>query len=65
MSDGFPELLNSEGELYGYQRVRNSFENIAEKTPEEIINHLKDEGSRWVKDQDPDDDVTFVVIKVK
>jgi serine phosphatase RsbU (regulator of sigma subunit) len=65
MSDGFPELLNSEGELYGYQRVRNSFENIAENTPEEIIDHLKEEGLKWVKDQDPDDDVTFVVIKVK
>ncbi len=65
MSDGFPELLNTEGELYGYQRVRNTFENIAENTPEEIIDHLKDEGSNWVKDQEPDDDVTFVVIKVK
>ena len=65
MSDGFPELLNADGELYGYQRVRNSFENTAERTPEEIIDYLKAEGSKWVKDQDPDDDVTFVVIKVK
>jgi serine phosphatase RsbU (regulator of sigma subunit)/ligand-binding sensor domain-containing protein len=65
MSDGFPELLNSEGELYGYQRVRNSFENVAEKSPEEIINSLKDEGSKWIGVKDPDDDVTFVVIKVK
>lgn len=65
MSDGFPELLNSEGELYGYQRVRNSFENIAEKAPEDIIDYLKDEGAKWVNDNEPDDDVTFVVIKVK
>ena len=65
MSDGFPELLNSEGELYGYQRVRNSFENVAEKAPEEIISSLKEEESKWVGDKDPDDDVTFVVIKVK
>jgi len=65
MSDGFPELLNPGGELYGYQRVRNAFENSAEKEPEEIINYLKDEGSKWVHDNDPDDDVTFVVIKVK
>ena len=65
MSDGFPELLNSEGELYGYQRVRNSFENVAEKSPEEIINSLKDEGSKWIGVKEPEDDVTFVVIKVK
>jgi sigma-B regulation protein RsbU (phosphoserine phosphatase) len=65
MSDGFPELLNSEGELYGYQRVRNSFENSAAKAPEEIIDYLKKEGTNWVDNKDPDDDVTFVVIKVK
>ena len=35
------------------------------KTSEEIIKYLKDEGSKWVNDKNPDDDVTFVVIKVK
>ncbi|MBU2491577.1 MAG: SpoIIE family protein phosphatase [Bacteroidetes bacterium] len=65
MSDGFPELTNEDNELYGYKRVRNKFEETADKEPEEIITCLKDEGSRWVKDNDPDDDVTFVVIKIK
>ena len=39
--------------------------NVAEKGPEEIINYLKDEGSSYVDHADPNDDVTFVVIKVK
>jgi len=65
ISDGLPELSNSSGEMYGYQRVRNVFEEIAEKEPEEIITHLKGEGSTWANGQAPDDDVTFVVIKVK
>ncbi len=65
MSDGFPELQNENGKSYGYNRARNSFEEIADKEPEEIITYLKDEGSRWVNDKDPDDDVTFVVIKIK
>jgi len=65
LSDGLPELQNEQDEMYGYKRVRNVFEEIAEKEPEEIINYLKDEGSVWVNEQDPDDDVTFVVIKVK
>ena len=65
LSDGFPELQNSKEELYGYERVINSFRNVAEKSPDEIIDYLKDEGSKWVNDKDPDDDVTFVVIKVK
>jgi serine phosphatase RsbU (regulator of sigma subunit)/ligand-binding sensor domain-containing protein len=65
MSDGFPELQNDEKEMYGYKRARNYFEEIAGESPEEIISKLKTAGSNWVKDKDPDDDVTFVVIKVK
>lgn len=65
MSDGLPELQNKDGEQFGYQRVRNLFENIAKLNSESIINKLKDAGSMWVNDEDPDDDVTFVVIKVK
>ncbi len=65
MSDGFPELINDHDVSYGYKRARNSFEEVAEKEPEEIITYLKEAGSRWVNDKDPDDDVTFVVIKIK
>jgi serine phosphatase RsbU (regulator of sigma subunit) len=65
MSDGFPELLNDKKEMYGYKRARNLFEELATETPEEIISKLKASGSEWVNGNDPDDDVTFVVIKVK
>jgi sigma-B regulation protein RsbU (phosphoserine phosphatase) len=65
MSDGFPELLNDDKEMYGYKRARNYFEEIADESPEEIITKLKNAGTEWVNDKDPDDDVTFVVIKVK
>jgi serine phosphatase RsbU (regulator of sigma subunit) len=65
MSDGFPELKNQKNELFGYKRAKNSFEEVAEKNPEEIITYLKNEGNRWSDNKEPDDDVTFVVIKVK
>ena len=65
MSDGLPELSNSKGEIYGYKKIRNGFEEVAEKSPEDIISYLKNEGSSWVNNEAPDDDVTFVVIKVK
>ncbi len=65
MSDGFPELQNQDKEIFGYKRTRNSFEEVAEKEPERIINYLKDTGSRWTNNIEPDDDVTFVLIKVK
>ena len=65
LTDGLPELQNENDELYGYKRIRNVFEEVAEKNPEEIISFLKEEGSMWVNNKDPEDDVTFVVIKVK
>ncbi|MCP5062739.1 MAG: SpoIIE family protein phosphatase [Ignavibacteriae bacterium] len=65
MSDGFPELFNKEKEMFGYDKVKNIFGEVTGKEPEEIIEHLKNTGSAWVEDAEPDDDVTFVVIKVK
>jgi serine phosphatase RsbU (regulator of sigma subunit)/ligand-binding sensor domain-containing protein len=65
MSDGLPELFNKEKEMFGYERVMDIYKNSASKNPEEIIEELKNEGSRWSDNKDPDDDVTFVVIKVK
>ncbi len=65
LSDGFPELQNSSNEQFGYKRARNLFEEVADNSPDEIVTKLKDEGSLWVENKDPDDDVTFVVIKVK
>lgn len=65
MSDGFPELKNDKDEQYGYTRVKDTFKSIAEKEPEEIIEFLKSEVSAWSNGKEHDDDVTFVVIKIK
>ena len=65
MSDGFPELMNEKKGMYGYEKVKSDFLTIAEKSPNEIIEALKNSASNWVDGNDPDDDVTFVVIKVK
>ncbi|MCP5062738.1 MAG: SpoIIE family protein phosphatase [Ignavibacteriae bacterium] len=65
MSDGFPELFNKEKEMFGYDKVKNVFGKVTGKEPEEIIEHLKNTGSAWVEDAEPDDDVTFVVIKMR
>jgi len=66
ITDGLPELQHYQsGELYGYARVKSLFEDIAEKAPDEIIRILRNEGSAWLNDRDPEDDVTFMVIKIK
>jgi len=65
LSDGLPELKNANDEMYGYKRIHNGFEDVANKAPEDIVRYFKNEGAAWVNHADPDDDVTFVVIKVK
>ena len=65
MSDGFAELKNDNKELYGYKKAKSSFEETAQKNPEEIVRYLSEAGKRWTNDQELEDDITFVVIKVK
>jgi len=65
MTDGMPELQNANNKMYGYERILDGFKKVGNNKPEEIISYLKNEGSTWVNDKDPEDDVTFVVIKVK
>jgi serine phosphatase RsbU (regulator of sigma subunit) len=64
-SDGLPELFNKQREMFGYERAVQEFSKVAHKSPEDIIEELKTAGSNWVNGREPDDDVTFVVIKVK
>ena len=65
MSDGFPEMFNKDKELFGYERVIETYQRSADKNPEEIIRELNNAGADWSNTETPDDDVTFVVIKVK
>ncbi len=65
LSDGLPELFNKNKEMFGYDRVMEIYKKSAPKNPEEIIEALKNAGSEWTNDEAPDDDVTFVVIKMK
>ena len=64
-SDGLPELANDEDHMYGYDRIKTEYHSVGENEPEEIVDHLKNSASRWLNGKDPDDDITFVVIKVK
>ncbi len=65
MSDGFAELKNRNNEQYGYLRIKEEFRFVAQRNSNEIVEHLKNSASQWINGTEPDDDVTFVVIKVK
>ena len=65
LSDGLPELKTTTNEQYGYERVKQEFLISAERSPSEIVEYLKHSASEWSSGTEPDDDMTFVVIKAK
>lgn len=65
MSDGFPELMNAKEEMLDYERAYHSFTEVAEKSPQDVIDHLNRVGQDWANGKFQGDDITFVVLKVK
>jgi len=65
MSDGFPELFNEKMETLDYHRVKEYYREVAVKSPDEIIAYLNETGERWRNGKPQDDDITFVVLKIK
>jgi ligand-binding sensor domain-containing protein/serine phosphatase RsbU (regulator of sigma subunit) len=65
MSDGLPEMFNPEGEILDYPQSKVLFEQVATASPQAIISHLVKAGQEWANGHPQEDDVTFVVLKVK
>lgn len=66
MSDGFPELLNESGVQIGYPGALDEFRAAATApTARGVIDALSESARSWHGDQPPNDDVTFVVIRLK
>lgn len=65
MSDGFPERFNPQGEIFGYDQTKNILPQIAQLSSLEIIERLVEIGNQWAEGCPQDDDITFVVLKVK
>ncbi len=65
MSDGLPELFNQQNEMFDMVRVQQAFAEVAQQSPREIIAHLLRAGEIWAEGKPQQDDMTFVVLKVK
>ncbi|MFQ5569813.1 MAG: SpoIIE family protein phosphatase, partial [Rhodothermales bacterium] len=65
MSDGFPEMFDMDGEMFGYDRTKAVFEEVAHRSPDEIVMHFAEAGKTWANGSARDDDMTFIVMKVK
>ncbi len=63
-SDGFAERLNRSGEIFGYDRARAAFREAAKNPATRIVEMLVAEEERWSDGHPPDDDVTFIVLKI-
>jgi serine phosphatase RsbU (regulator of sigma subunit) len=64
-SDGFEEMFNLQNQMLGEERLKTLFTETAANSPQQIIEHLKKAGADWANGQDQQDDVTFVVIRIK
>jgi len=65
MSDGFPERFNVNDEMIDYTKAKAVLAEVARASPQAIINHFVEVGDEWAGSRAQDDDVTFVVLKVK
>jgi serine phosphatase RsbU (regulator of sigma subunit) len=65
MSDGFPEQFNASGEMLDYDRARDVLVEAAHEGPREIIEHFVRTADAWADGHPQNDDVTFVVLKVR
>ena len=65
ITDGLPEQMNVNDEMFDYSRVKSHFNVIAENTPETIIEKLVKTGDEWMGDRAQADDISMVVIKIK
>jgi serine phosphatase RsbU (regulator of sigma subunit) len=65
LSDGFPELMNDAGQQLGYTGTLDAFASAAKAaSANEVIATLANIARRWHGDTPPNDDVTFVVVRV-
>jgi serine phosphatase RsbU (regulator of sigma subunit) len=65
MSDGFSELFNERDEIFDYFRIKKTFEEVTEMPSNEIVRHLFAVGEKWRNRRKQNDDITFVVFKIK
>jgi serine phosphatase RsbU (regulator of sigma subunit) len=65
MSDGFPELFNKQKEILDYERAKEIFGNAAPQSPKKIIEELCSAADDWQAGTIQQDDITFVVMKMK
>ncbi len=64
-SDGYPELFNTDREMLDYARTAEIFHDAADLSPDNIIKKMISAGEKWQNGRAQDDDITFIVMRIK
>ena len=64
LTDGLWEAFNRDGEMFGKDRVCNLVRRYANLSAAEISERIIAELARFLGTKSPDDDLTFVIVKV-
>lgn len=62
-TDGVPEAMNPENELYGEERMKNLLAGLQERPPSEIVNQFVRAVTEFTRRESFVDDLTLVVVK--
>ena len=65
MSDGFPELFNTNNDMLGYEKAVEIFCETASNKSGEVIEQLIYGAKNWAGNCPLQDDITFVVVNIK
>ena len=66
MTDGWPELQNAQGLQLGYPNAMKEFADAAQGgDATAVVQHLANAVQKWHGDAPPNDDITFVVVRVR
>lgn len=64
LSDGYPELISQNDEMLGYNQATTLLAVTGHLSPEEILDRFKTTAHEWLQDNRPNDDMTFMVVKM-
>jgi len=64
-SDGLAEIVDQEGEPFGYDRICDRFRAIADQEAEAVVDTLLEDAATHLAGQEPQDDITIVVLRAR
>ena len=62
-SDGITEAMNEKNELFGEERLLNSFNRVSDKTSQQIIESIISDVKNFTSPAEQNDDITVVAVK--